>query len=80
MRGARGGNARIADAAWCAHPPSPPAPPGVRLPPLPPGVPFAQEYDIVLLVDNREQFAHGATGGRTAGAQEGMARLQQRGA
>jgi crossover junction endonuclease MUS81 len=53
---------------------------GVRLPPLPAGVPFAQEYDIVLLVDNREQFAHGASGGRAQGMQEGMARLTQRGA
>jgi crossover junction endonuclease MUS81 len=52
----------------------------VRLPPLPAGVPFAQEYDIILLVDNREQFAHGVSGGRTQGMQEGMARLTQRGA
>jgi hypothetical protein len=52
----------------------------VRLPPLAPGAAFSTEYDIVLLVDNREQFAHGATGGRMQGMQEGMTRLQQRGA
>jgi crossover junction endonuclease MUS81 len=52
---------------------------GVRLPPLPAGVPFGQEYDVVLLIDNREQFAHGVSGGRTEGAQEGLARLRQRG-
>lgn len=51
----------------------------MRLPPLPPGVPFGQEYDVVLLIDNREQFAHGVAGGRTEGAQEGLARLRQRG-
>ena len=52
---------------------------GVRLPPLPPGAPFGQEYNVVLLIDNREQFAHGVSGGRSEGAQEGLARLRQRG-
>jgi crossover junction endonuclease MUS81 len=62
-----------------AHALTDPCAAGVRLPPLPAGVPFAQEYDIVLLVDNREQFAHGPSGGRTAGVAEGMTRLAQRG-
>jgi len=56
-----------------------PPPADLRLPPLPAGVPFAQEYDVILLVDNREQFAHGATGGRSEGFEEGMRRLTQRG-
>jgi ERCC4-type nuclease len=51
----------------------------VRLPPLARDATFGQEYDIVLLVDCREQFAHGPQGGRLAGLEEGMQRLQQRG-
>ena len=51
----------------------------VRLPPLARDATFGQEYDIVLLVDCREQFAHGPQGGRVAGLDEGMQRLQQRG-
>ena len=51
----------------------------VRLPPLGRDATFGQEYDIVLLVDCREQFAHGPQGGRVAGLDEGMQRLQQRG-
>lgn len=27
----------------------------IRLPPLPPGMCFSEAYDVVLLVDNREQ-------------------------
>ena len=34
-----------------------------RLPPLPPGARFADVYDVVLLVDNREQF--GSRGGQS---------------
>lgn len=51
----------------------------VRLPPLAVDATFGQEYDIVLLVDNREQFAHTAQGGRSAAFDEGMQRLLQRG-
>ena len=51
----------------------------VRLPPLARDATFGQEYDIVLLVDCREQFAHGPQGGRLAGLEEGMQRLLQRG-
>ena len=51
----------------------------VRLPPLPPGVAFGTEFDIVLLVDTREQFSHGALGGRARCLEEGIARLKQRG-
>ena len=50
----------------------------VRLPPLAMDATFGQEYDIVLLVDNREQFAHGG-GGRTTAFDEGMQRLLERG-
>ena len=35
----------------------------MRLPPLPPGARFADVYDIVLLVDNREQVCEHAPQG-----------------
>ena len=36
--------------------------PHIRLPPLPPGSSFAEAYDVVMLLDNREQFARDAAG------------------
>jgi crossover junction endonuclease MUS81 len=49
------------------------------VPPLPQGVAFGAEYDIVLLLDNREQFSHAVSGGRAQALEQGVRRLQQRG-
>ena len=53
---------------------------GLRSPPLRPGQSFSDAYTIVLLIDNREQYAHAASDGGRAGALEaGLARLRERG-
>ncbi|KAL4448611.1 hypothetical protein ABPG75_005830 [Micractinium tetrahymenae] len=51
----------------------------VRLPPLPPGRRFSEEYEVVLLLDLREQFGR-AAGQGTAAARDGhMSTMRQAG-
>ena len=48
-----------------------------RLPPLPPGARFADVYDVVLLVDNREQFGSRGSQSRSDGRLEHVRQLSR---
>ncbi|BDA43201.1 probable crossover junction endonuclease MUS81 [Coccomyxa sp. Obi] len=55
----------------------------VRLPPLPPGVAFRDVYEVVLVLDNREQFGNSVGGrghaSRTDSRSEGLRQLRNLG-
>lgn len=48
----------------------------VRLPPLPPNRRFSEEYEVVLLVDGREQYSRSGTANRNEALQVHLSRMR----
>lgn len=55
------------------------APRRLVLPPLPPGAPFSSAYQVVMLLDQREQYCRAGPGGKTLGRTGGQGAQRLRG-
>lgn len=80
---ARPACASTASAAPASAPPTPAElarpPQGLRLPPLASGERFGDVYDVVLLVDAREQFHRAGAGGRAQALSQHLEALRRQG-